>query len=315
MATVVSDDVFTRVSKPLSGLLLWFTMVFVVRDSVFNHELCFFFPINFPLVARQHKNREMESYSPLCLFHTLHFWVQPNLICTNFKRSIQPYMYESVWSVFKAWQRIMSNSFQYECGWYQLREWHGLHAYFSSNNFCFTRQLQLVRASKHQKRSLKSADPDPGSWQVGYSLQELQSLQISVNWVMPFFTGWRSGHVFCLPIALDAHYLCKSDQVKLFSKLGSRIGYHIWNICPRRFYRKAEGTHQKSALVPLLQRACSDLWQCTTSLLFTATEKEVSTPTPRQQDVGAESALEVCHFILHHFESPFFFPWEIPFLI
>lgn len=60
-------------------------------------------------------------------------------------------------------------------------------------------------------------------------------------------------------------------------------------MCPRRFYRKAGGAHQKSALAPLIQRVCSDLWQRTTSLLFTATETEVSTPTPRQQDVGAES--------------------------
>lgn len=39
---------------------------------------------------------------------------------------------------------------QYECGLYQLREWHGLDAYFSSNNFHFTRQLKLIRGSKHQ---------------------------------------------------------------------------------------------------------------------------------------------------------------------
>lgn len=147
--------------------------------------------------------------------------------------------------------------------------------------------------------------PDPGSWQVGYSLPELQGLQISVSWVIPFFTGRSSGHVFCLPTALDAHYLCKSAQVKLFSKLSSRIGYHIWNICPKRFYRKAGGTHQKSALVPLIQRVRSDLWQCTTSLLFTATEKEVSTPTPRQQDVGAESYPGSMSFYTSPFWEPF----------
>lgn len=39
---------------------------------------------------------------------------------------------------------------QYECGLYQFREWHGLDAYFSSNNFHFTRQLKLIRGSKHQ---------------------------------------------------------------------------------------------------------------------------------------------------------------------
>jgi len=46
-------------------------------------------------------------------------------------------------------------------------------------------------------------------------------------------------------------------------------------------------------------------------------------PHPSSKMWELKATLEVCHFILHHFENPFFsffkifffFPWEIPFLI
>lgn len=158
----------------------------------------------------------------------------------------------------------------------------------------------------------------PRSWQLPGRLQPPGALYTPVGLLIElwhFSAGWRSGPVFYLPRALNVHRLVNQTRCGYFLNRdqGSDFTFKIFTL--GGLMEKQEKPIRNQHLFLWFQGMHSDPQHCTTSLLFTATETEVSAPTPRQQDVGAESCSASMSFYTSTFWEAFFpfflfFFWE-----